>query len=82
MCFAIFELIKFTCFSSTLSYPHKEFLNPHPQQVQPAPHAKQCEFPTSRTRPANAGTCNPRRTLALSLQKSQLPWVPATRAGL
>jgi len=27
-CFAIFELIKFTCFGSTLSYPHKEVLNP------------------------------------------------------
>ena len=27
--FAIFELIKFICFGSTLSYPHKEFFNPH-----------------------------------------------------
>jgi len=29
-CFAIFELIKFMCFGSTLSYPQKEFLNPRP----------------------------------------------------
>jgi len=44
--FAIFELIKFTCFGATLSYPHKKFLNPRP--------------PVTRTRPANAGTRNPR----------------------
>jgi len=29
-CFAIFELVKFMCFGLTLSYPHKEFLNPRP----------------------------------------------------
>jgi len=36
-CFAIFELIKFMCFGSTLIYPHEEFLILRPQQVQPAP---------------------------------------------
>ena len=57
-CFAIFELIKFICFGSTLSYPHKEFLNPRPQQVQPAPAPHSSAG--SRTLPANAGTRNPR----------------------
>jgi len=43
--FAIFELIKFMCFGSTLSCPHEEFLNPRP----------------SRTRTqSSAGTPNPR----------------------
>jgi len=57
-CFAIFELIKFMCFGSTLIYPHKEFLNPRPpctrtkhdplpprSKFNPHPHAKQCGFP-------------------------------------
>ena len=54
--FAIFELIKFMCFGSTPSYPHKEFLNlrppcirtkynPHPPRSKFNPHAKQCGFP-------------------------------------
>jgi len=34
MCFAIFKLIKFTCFGSTLSYPHKEFLDPRPTRTR------------------------------------------------
>ena len=64
VCFAIFELIKFMCFGSTLIYPHEEFLILHPQQVQPAPalpcskinpHAKQCGFEYP---PANVGTRN------------------------
>jgi len=49
-CFAIFELIKATCFASTLSYPQKEFLNPHPQQVQPAPSPPRSKFNPHRTR--------------------------------
>jgi len=47
------------CFASTLSYPQKEFLNPHPQQVQPAPHSHakqsgspQATHPRGLTRPA------------------------------
>jgi len=55
-CFAIFELIKFMCFGSTLSYPHKEFFNPRPPRTKynpllprskfnPHPHAKQCRLP-------------------------------------
>jgi len=47
-CFAIFELIKFMCFGSTLIYPHEEFLIPRP----PAS--------STRARPADAGTRNPR----------------------
>jgi len=61
MCFAIFELIKFMCFGSTHIYPHEEFLIPRPPRTRskfnPHSHAKQCGF---RTRPANAGTRNPR----------------------
>jgi len=34
MCFAIFELMKFMCFGSTLSYPHKEILNPCPPRTK------------------------------------------------
>jgi len=50
--------MKFTCFGSTLNYPHKEFLisrpprtrskyNLHPSRSKfnPHPHAKQCGFP-------------------------------------
>jgi len=33
-CFGIFELIKFVRFDSTLSYPHKEFLNPRPPRTK------------------------------------------------
>jgi len=39
------ELIKFTCFGSTLGYPHKEFLNPPRTRSKYNPHAKQCVFP-------------------------------------
>jgi len=49
------ELIKFTCFGSTLSCPHKEFLNPRPLRTRTRPAAS-----STRTRPANAGTRNPR----------------------
>jgi len=45
-CFATFELIKFTCFGSTLSYPYNDFLNPRPPRTRskfkPHPHAQQC----------------------------------------
>jgi len=34
MCFVIFELIKFMCFGSTFSYPHKELL------ILRLPHSK------------------------------------------
>jgi len=47
--FAIFELIKFMCFDSTLIYPHEEFLIPLPPRTRskfnPHPHAKQCGYP-------------------------------------
>jgi len=73
-CFAIFELIKFTCFGSTLSYLHKEFLNPRQPHTRtksnphpPCPTA--CSTCTalhphakqwaSHTRPTNVGTRNP-----------------------
>jgi len=55
-CFANFELIKFMCFGSTLSYPHstlsypqkKEFLNPHPPC--------KCGYPQpARVNPPRAG---------------------------
>jgi len=52
MCFAIFELIKFRCFGSTLSYPHKEFLNSRPPRTRTQSNAG--------SRPANAGTRNSR----------------------
>jgi len=58
-CFAIFELIKFMCFGSTLIYPHNEFLNPHRSKFNPHPPRTQSSA-GSRTRPANAGTRNPR----------------------
>jgi len=52
------------CLGSTLSYPHKEFLNPHPHQVHPAPAPLQVQPASprsqssagSRTGLANAGT--------------------------
>jgi len=81
MCFAIFDLIssyaladKLMCFSSTFSYPHKEFLIQRPARTRskynPLTPRGKCS-PTrtrthssadSRTRPANAGTRNPRRS--------------------
>jgi len=74
-CFAIFELIKFTCVGSTLSYPLKDFLNlrpprtrtkynPHPPRSKFNPHhpcTRTQSSAGSHTRPANAGTRNPRR---------------------
>jgi len=57
MYFAIFELIKFKCFGSTLSYPHKKFLNPHPPRTRTQSSAGSC------TRLANPGTRNSRGTL-------------------
>jgi len=53
-CFAVFKLIKFMCFGSTLIYPHEEFLNPRPLRT----HTQ--SIAGFRTRPANAGTRNPR----------------------
>jgi len=47
MCFAIFELIKFMCFGSTLIYLHEEFLILHPprNKFNPHLHAKQVPAP-------------------------------------
>jgi len=64
--FAIFELIKFMCFGSTLIYPHEEFLiprpsrtrskfNPRPPRSKFNPHAKQCGFPQMRVPTTRAG---------------------------
>jgi len=68
-CFAIFELIKFMCFGSTLSYPHKEFLIPRPPRTRskfnPHPHrtrtqssagSRKCGYPQpARVNPPRAG---------------------------
>jgi len=62
-CFAIFQLIKFMCFRSTLIYPHEEFLIPRPPRSKFNPHLPRTRTESSagsRTRPANAGTRNPR----------------------
>jgi len=48
--FAIFELIKFMCFGSTLIYTHKEFLIPRP------PRSRTQSSAGSRTHPVNAVT--------------------------
>jgi len=54
MCFAIFEM-KFMCFGSTLSYPHKEFLIPPRTKFNPHPHRK-CGYPQpARVNPPRAG---------------------------
>jgi len=53
-CFAIFDLIKFMCFGSALSYPHKEFLNPRPPRTKYNPLPPRSKFNPPRTRPANA----------------------------
>jgi len=58
-CFTIFELIKFTCFGSTLSTR----TNNSSTRARPAPSSTRTRTQSSagsRTRPANAGTCNPR----------------------
>ena len=65
-CFAIFELIKFMCFGSTLSYLHKESLNLPRTKYNPLmPHSKfnpPCTCSQSSvgscTHPANVGTRN------------------------
>ena len=54
-CFAIFELIKFMCFGSTLSYLHKEFINPLPPCSKFNPPRMQSSA-DSHTHPANMGT--------------------------
>jgi len=51
-CFAIFELIKFMCFGSTLTRT-KNF-NPRPPRTR-----TKCNPLPPRTRPANAGSRNP-----------------------
>jgi len=64
MCFAIFELIQFMCFGSTLIYPHEEFLIPRPTRTRskfnPRP-SRTCTQSSagSRTRHANAGNRSP-----------------------
>jgi len=59
-CIAIFELIKFMYFSSTLSYPHKEFFIPRPPRTKYNPLPPRTHSSAgSRIRPANAGTRNP-----------------------
>jgi len=71
-CFAIFELIEFMYFGSTLIYPHKEFLIPRPPRprskfnLRPPPRSKFKLHPLRtqssagfRTRLANVGTRNP-----------------------
>jgi len=57
-CFAIFELIIFTCFGLTLSYPHKEFLNPRPPRSKYNPHPPRSKFNPHAKQ--FAGTRNPR----------------------
>jgi len=62
-CFVIFEVIKFMCFGSTLSYPHEEFLIPRPTRTRSQfnpPRTGTHSSAGSRTSPANAGTRNPR----------------------
>jgi len=59
------------CFGSTLSYPHKEFLNLCPPRPAPAACTTRTRLAASSTRmqssagsrPANGGTRNPRRIL-------------------
>ena len=61
-CFAIFELIKFMCFDSTLIYQQEEFLIPRPPRSKFNPHPPRTLTQSnagSRSRPANAGTRNP-----------------------
>jgi len=67
-CFAIFELIEFMCFGSTLIYPHKEFLIPRlpRSKFNPHPHVKQC------------GLSHPPRKCGYP----QPTWVNPPRAGL
>jgi len=50
-CFAIFELIKFMCFAQPSFARTKNFSS----RARPAPAAS-----STRTRPANVGTLNPR----------------------
>jgi len=69
-CFAIFELIKFMCFGSTHIYRTKNFSSrarpaPAASSTRARPAAASTRTRTqssagSRTRPANAGTRNPR----------------------
>jgi len=74
-CSAIFDLIKFMGFGSTLSYPHEEFLISRPPRTRSKfkplpprskfnprpPRTRTLSSAGSRTRPANADTRNPRR---------------------
>jgi len=75
MCFAIFALVKFMCFGSTLSYPHKEFLNPclpHTRTKHNPPHSTAS---STRTHPIPARKAVRVPAPALQMQ------VPATHAG-
>jgi len=51
-CCAIFELIKLMCFGSTLSNPHKEFLNPCPARTKHNPLPPRPAASSTRTRRA------------------------------
>ena len=89
----IFELIKFTCFGSPLSYPCKEFLNPHLPRTKynlhqprhkfnPHPHAKQCGFlyPPRKCRYLQAARVNPPRA-GLYYQCGNSSWWLSVRAA-
>jgi len=56
-CFGSFELIEFMCVGSTLSYPHKEFLNPpHTRTKYNPPPPRDCGYPQpARVNPPLAG---------------------------
>jgi len=73
-CFAIFELIKFMCCGSTLSYPHEEFVNPclsrpvaSPTRTCPTPACIAVQVPTCipqmRIPTTRVGQPAPSRTL-------------------
>ena len=61
-CCAIFELIKFMCFGSTLKYPHKEFLIPRPPRTRTKynPLPPRSKFNTRPPLTLTRSTRNPR----------------------
>ena len=69
-------------FRSTLSYPHKEFLNPCPLPPRSKfnPHPPRTQISAgSRTRPANAGTRNPRGCRTPTRMRPGQIWVRQTQ---